>query len=57
MIRDNLFSTCVYTLDNVLSEKENNIIKKDLLKEWKKTAHPKWQSKSDLQLRRCGQIC
>tara|TARA_R110001592_G_scaffold357971_1_gene661930 strand:- start:6115 stop:6711 length:597 start_codon:yes stop_codon:yes gene_type:complete len=61
MIRDNLFSTCVYTLDNVLPEKDNNIIKKDLLKEWKKTVHPKWQSKSNLQLKNkykslCSQI-
>ena len=50
MIREVLFPTCVYTLDKVISKKDNSIIKKDIIKKWKETTSSNWQSESILQL-------
>ena len=61
MIRETLFPTHAYTLNNAIIKKDNAIIKRDIMNKLKKTNRPSWQSESNLHLKQkykslCDQI-
>ena len=61
MIRETLFPTHAYTLNDAIMKKDNAMIKKDIMQKLKKTNRPSWQSESNLHLKQkykslCDQI-
>ena len=61
MIRETLFPTHAYTLNDAIMKKDNAIIKRDIMNKLKKTNRPSWQSESNLHLKQkykslCDQI-
>lgn len=61
MIRETLFPTHAYTLNDAIIKKDNAIIKRDIINKLKKTNRPSWQSESNLHLKQkykslCDQI-
>ena len=61
MIRETLFPTHAYTLNDAIMKKDNAMIKKDIMQKLKKTNRTSWQSESNLHLKQkykslCDQI-